>query len=99
MANHYIVKKEIGGKEYTAQFAGLSVAQRAIDTTYLDNGKTSTEKLTKYLFEHIIVEPKGLSVDDFDTIDELNAVTNFAMGVMNGEFRNKTDKNATEAKG
>ena len=31
----YTVKKEINGKEYVAQFAGVSTAVRAIDSSYI----------------------------------------------------------------
>ena len=97
---NYQVKKTINGKEYIAQFAGMSVALDAIDSCYIEgSGNTSVKKLNEYLFEHVIVEPKGLTVDDFETVDEMNAVTKFARDVMQGNFRKEALKGAAEAKG
>lgn len=98
MTKFYTVKEEINGKEYIAQFAGLSVALKAVDESYIEGtNNTSMEKLAEYLFKHIIVEPKGLTVDDFEDMDEFNAVIKFANGVMKGEFRNKADTGAAKA--
>lgn len=84
----YQVEKEINGKKYLAQFGGLSVALKAVDASYIEGtSTTSVEKLADYLFKHIIVEPKGLTPDDFETLDEFNEVIAFARGVMQGNFR------------
>lgn len=89
----YTVKKEFNGKEYVAQFSGVSTAVRAIDQSYIDgSGNTSTEKLSEFIFEHVIVEPKGLTADSFDDLEEFNAVTRWARDVMYGKFRNTADK-------
>ena len=80
MANFYTAKKEIGGRTYVAQFNGISAALKAV-------GNTSLEKLSKYLFDNVIVEPKGLTADDFDSLDEFNEVVAFAREVMQGNFR------------
>ena len=96
----YTVEKEINGKKYIAQFNGLSFAQETIDKCYIDDSRNiSTSKLTKQLFEHVIVDPKGLTADDFDTMDELSEVTDFAGGVMRGDFRDKAVKTAAPKKG
>lgn len=96
--NFYTVKKTFNGKEYTAQFSGISVAVRAIDSTYIDGtSTTSTEKLGDYILNNIIVDPKGLTADDFETLDEYNEVTRWARDVMYGRFRNETDKNTGKA--
>jgi hypothetical protein len=92
MANDkfYTVKKEINGKTYVAQFCGISAALKAVDASYIDGtSNTSLEKMAEYLFEHIIVEPKGLTIDDFETLKEFNEVTTFAREVMQGDFRDK----------
>lgn len=100
MAKHYTVTKEINGVKYKAQFAGLSVAQDAVDSTYIDDSTiTSTKKLTEYIFEHVIVEPKGLTVDNFDTMEELQEVVVFGREVMQGHFRDKADEGAAAKKG
>lgn len=101
MANtFYQVTKEINGTKYVAQYGGISTAVRAVDQSYIDGSTNiSIEKLATYLFEHIIVEPKNLTIDSFETFEEFNEVVNFARGVMQGEFRNKADEGAAEAKG
>ena len=100
MANTYQITKEINKKMYTAQFGGLSVALKAVDASYIDGtSTTSVEKLAKYLFDHVIVEPKGLTIDDFEDLNEFNEVVSFARGVMQGEFRKEAERPAAEAKG
>lgn len=94
----YTVKKTINEKEYVAQFSGLSVALRAVDESYIEGtNNTSMEKLAEYLFNYVIVEPKGLTVDDFEDMDEFNEVVAFANKVMKGEFRDKADAGAAKA--
>ena len=84
----YQRKKVINGVEYTAQFNGLSSALRAVDENYIEGtSNIGINKLAEYVFNHVIVEPKGLTVDSFDTIDDLNAVLKWAQGVMQGKFR------------
>ena len=84
----YTVDKEINGVVYTAQFNGVSAALRAIDETYIDGtDTTSSEKFPEYILEHVIVQPKGLTPDDFDSIKELQEVVTFARKVMQGEIK------------
>ena len=90
MAKFYTVKKTINGTEYTAQFSGISTALKAVDESYIDgSSNNSTIKLAEYLFENVIVEPKGLEIDDFESMEEFNEVVAFANKVMKGEFREK----------
>lgn len=98
MANKfYTVDKEIDGTKYTAQFSGLSLALRAVDESYIDGtNTTSIEKLANFLFKYVIVEPKGLSIDDFEDMNSLNEVIAFAREVMSGDFREKKDKEPTK---
>jgi hypothetical protein len=56
-------------------------------------------KLSKYLLENVIVEPKGLTADSFETMDEFNEVITFAREVMQGDFRNQEDKGTAPKKG
>lgn len=101
-AKSYTITKEIHGKSYTAQFGGMSLALDAIDNSYINvDGSTTTsaKKLNKYLLDHVIVDPKGLTVDDFDTVEEMNAVTKFAREVMQGNFRDEAHEGATNKKG
>lgn len=65
MANKYTVTKEINGRKIVAKFSGISTSARAADTTYIDGtDNTSIEKLTEFLFDNVIVEPR-LSIEDF----------------------------------
>jgi hypothetical protein len=92
----YTREKMIRGKKYVAQFNGLSEALRAVDESYIDNSSnTSTVKISNYVLENVIVEPKGLTIDDFDDMDELNEVIAFGRDVMQGKFR-ESDKKTGE---
>lgn len=102
MANNkfYQVKKEIHGKEYVAQFSGISAALKAADSSKIgDSDVTSIEKFSEYLLSNIIVEPRGLTPDDFDSLAEFNEVIAFARGVMQGDFREEAVQSAAESKG
>ncbi len=100
MGKFYTVDKEINGVKYTAQFNGISAALEAADKCYVDGtGNTSALKMAKYLLDHVIVEPHGLSPDDFDSIDDLSAVTTFANEVMHGKFRDAVAEGAAAKKG
>lgn len=92
----YTREKEINGTKYVAQFNGLSSALRAIDESHIDNNSSNVSilKISKYVFSNVIVEPAGLTADDFDSVEELNEVVRFGMEVMQGKFRN-TDENTT----
>ena len=98
--NFYTAEKTINGKKYVAQFNGISAALEAVDNSYIDGtNNTSVMKLSKYLFDNVIVEPKGLTPDDFDSMDEFNEVVSFAREVMQGNFRNKTNKKPAQRAG
>ena len=89
----YTATKEINGKKYTAQFNGLSCALRAVDSTYIEGtNNTSVEKMADYIFQNVIVEPKGLTIDDFEIMEEFNEVVSFGRDVMQGKFRPEEDK-------
>lgn len=93
----YQVEKIINGKKYIAQFIGISAALKAVDSSYIQGtNNTSVEKMSEYLFKHIIVEPQNLTIDDFETMDEFNEVVEFAREVMQGNFRDKKDKGTTK---
>lgn len=93
MAKFYQVERTINGKKYIAQFNGISAALKMMDSSYIDgSGNQSLEKLTKYLLTNVIVEPSGLTVDDFDSFDELNDVVGFAREVLQGELKPAEEK-------
>ena len=99
MAKPYTVEKEINGKKYVCQFNGISAALNAVDSTYIDGtNTTSVTKMADYLFKNVVVEPSGLTADDFDNMDEFNEVITFGREVMQGEFRDKADEISAEKK-
>lgn len=88
MVKPYTKEKEINGKKYVAQFSGLGSALDAIDNSYINGSdRISIRKISGYVLENVIVEPQGLTADDFDDLDELNEVVKFGMEVMQGKFR------------
>lgn len=89
----YTKEIEINGVKYVAQFSGISAAIRAMDESHVDNNSSNVSmfKLSKYIFENVIVEPSGLTADDFDSMEELNEVVNFGVRVMQGKFREKNE--------
>lgn len=100
MANIYEVTKKIGGKNYTAQFTGLSTALEAVDGCYIEGSNNiSSTKMANYLFKNVIVEPQGLTIDSFDNMDDFNDVVTFAREVMQGKFRDKANTPSTDEKG
>ena len=102
MANKkfYQVEKEINGVKYTAQFSGLSAWLRCTDAAKQDDGSGDPANLRIYekVLEAGLVEPKGLTVEDFDDMDGLDAVFSFVSNVMKGRFRTQAEKKGTEAK-
>jgi len=100
MANNYTVTKTINNKEYKAQYSGLSVATKMVDECYVDGtSNLSVTKVAEYVFKYGIVEPKGLTIDDFETMDELNEVVAFGRDVLQGKFRDAADNGAAKAAG
>lgn len=88
MANNYTqYKKEINGVTYTAQFNTLRETLRAKKAYCDSRGNVDTELLADYLFKNVIVDPPGLTIEHFDDLDELNAVTLFATQVLHNRFR------------
>lgn len=90
----YTASKEIGGVTYRAQFNGVRECLRAIDTY-----KNDTVKFHEYLLGNVIVEPPGLKIDDFDTLEEERLVTSFAADVMSGRFRGTEEPGADPENG
>lgn len=94
----YTVETTINGTKYVAQFNGMSSILKMTDSCYIDGtGTQSMEKLSKYIFTNVIVEPSGLTVDDFDSFEDLNEVVDFARNVMQGHLKPK-DEGATDKK-
>lgn len=78
--------RTINGVEYTAKYSGVLTSLRMIDSCYIDgSSNTSMAKTYEYLFKNVIVEPKNLQADDFESIEDLNEVVAFATEVMQGD--------------
>ena len=96
MARPYTVKKEFFGEEYTFQFNGISAAMDALDESYIDGSSNiSLRKLNTYLLENVVVNPKK-TMDDFDDVEQLTAVTSFARKVMQGIIKPEVKPAAEE---
>lgn len=86
----YQIDKEINGKKYKAQFSGLGAWLKCVDESYIDGTSTvSNVSLAANTLKFGLVEPAGLTIDDFESLDELTAVTSFVSDVMKGNFRDK----------
>ena len=66
------------GNAYKFQTVMNSVQAQIWDNGTNDAGVTLNAKMMPLLLEHIVVQPSGLTMDDFDTWDELVEVTNAA---------------------
>lgn len=99
MAKFYQRTQEINGVTYTAQFNGLSAWQECIDDSYIPGtDTTSTARYSKNVLKRGLLEPSGLTPDDFDTEEELTEVVRFVADVMRGRFRNAEDPQAAPTK-
>lgn len=74
----------LNGVTYKAQFNGTRNALTAINKY-----KDKEVEFDDYLLQDVIVEPKGLSLDDFDDVGEAAAVIRWASRVLQGIFRNR----------
>lgn len=92
MVKSYQVDKEIKGIKYVAQFSGISNWLNCVDKSTFENGQTSTKLLAENVLKMGLVDPKDVDIDDFETQEDLQEVTNFVSGVMRGHFREKTDE-------
>lgn len=82
--------KEINGVVYTAKFNGIKTALRCTDESYIDGTENlSTEKINKFVLENVITSPENLDIDDFECIEDLREVIDFASDVMWGGADNK----------
>ncbi|MFD1206636.1 hypothetical protein ACFQ38_16185 [Sporosarcina contaminans] len=75
-------------KEFTSSQGNKYVLQTVPNSKYLeimdesvvkDNGQPSISILYPKLLEHVVVQPNGLKVDDFDDFSELREVCEAAL--------------------
>lgn len=83
----YKVTKEINGKEYTAQFVSAATTYDAIDESTMSNGVRSERKYAEFILSNVIVNPKGLTLDDFENTTESGEVVSFGAEVMQGNLK------------
>ena len=67
------------GNEYKFQSVMNSIQAKIWDEGTNDNGGFINTKMMPLMLEHIVVEPAGLTMDDFDTWGELSEVTGAAL--------------------
>ncbi|MEO4053373.1 hypothetical protein [Solibacillus sp. CAU 1738] len=66
------------GNKYTFQNVANSIQAEIIDKGTDFNGKVLNAKMMPLMLEHVVVDPQGLTMDDFDNWGELEEVTNAA---------------------
>lgn len=66
------------GNKYKFQTVMNSVQASITDEGTNDHGRALNSKMMPLMLENIVVEPPGLTMDDFETFVELEEVTNEA---------------------
>lgn len=67
------------GNKYKFQSVMNSIQAKIWDEGTNDNGGFINTKMMPLMLEHIVVEPSGLEMDDFETWEELSEVTGAAL--------------------
>lgn len=67
--------KSKAGNVYTFQTVPNSKQAEIIDKGTDFNGKLLNSKMMPLMLEHVVVVPNGLTMDEFDTWEELEEVT------------------------
>lgn len=57
---------KVAGKKYLLQNPGYRWYLKQVDKHQLPNGNPSQEKMYDAYLEYVVVEPKGLDIDDFE---------------------------------
>lgn len=70
--------KSESGNKYTFQSVLPSVWARTVDRITDKHGKLLNEQAMPAMLEHVVVEPAGLKMDDFESWAELEEVTTAA---------------------
>lgn len=68
--------------EYKFQTVMNSVQATIWDDGTGSQGQILNAKMMPLMLEHIVVEPAGLTMDDFESWEELNEVTNAALSFL-----------------
>ena len=70
------------GNKYTFQNVQNSVQARIWDQGTDSKGKILNEKMMPLMLENVVVIPSGLTMDDFETWEELSEVTGAAFNFL-----------------
>lgn len=74
--------KSTAGNEYTLQNVPNSKQAEIVDVGTGLYGKILNSKMMPQMLENVVVVPSGLKMDDFDTWEELEEVTNAAFNFL-----------------
>lgn len=74
--------KSKAGNEYKFQTVMNSVQASIWDEGMSPQGSILNAKMMPLMLEHIVVEPSGLTMDDFEDWSELSEVTNSALSFL-----------------
>lgn len=66
--------KTIRGKTYKLQHPGVMWYLQNTDRSRDQNGVLQTATYVQNLLDHVVTDPQGLKVDDFESVDELMEV-------------------------
>jgi len=77
--------KSKSGQKYVFQTIPNSKYLEIMDTSTTAEGKVLVSKMYAAVLEHIVVQPGGLTVDDFDSMKELQEVCEAALTFQSGE--------------
>ena len=67
------------GNKYQFQSVMNSIQAQIWDEGTNDNGGVINTKMMPLMLEHIVIEPSGLEMDDFESWKELSEVTGAAL--------------------
>lgn len=73
------------GNKYTLQTVPNSVFLDIMDNSVKADGNPSISRLYPKMLEHIVVQPSGLNVDEFESFKELQEVCEAAMQFQQAE--------------
>ena len=73
------IKRQDGGIDtYLLQYPGVKTAMQILDNSLMPNGLTSRTAYGEQLLQEVVVEPAGLTLDDFDEREGINELIDAA---------------------
>lgn len=64
--------------EYTFQYPGMRTTMEMLDSSRMPNGLVSRTALADLLLENVVIEPRNLTIDDFDERPGMNELVDAA---------------------